>query len=435
MVDNGAWCWFSDPRVLYSQSKDRTYVGWVSPTGDIIAKQIDHATGATKTVTVHANLQQDDHCNPGFLEMPDGRVYIFYAHHQASDVVYRWTGTNGDIGTLGGPVGLGVSGIIPGGGTFSYANPVHVPDGNRVMVFFRHNTSRNRWCVAVNENALATNSWAGYPLFDTGAVDSGPYFKAMANGSDAVDLLLTTDHPANAVSDVRYMRFKQEASGAKWQNALSQNVASVPFGVAQTTLVQTGSTVGNTWIWQVSRDAGGNPIALMSAYPGNSTTEHKYRFARWNGTAFVTSEICSAGGPLVTSDPPSRYYSGGICFDGNDWTKVYLSRQDANGWHLEQWSTADNGATWTLAGPLDTPITDGGKYVRPFSPKGYGATAPAVWCFKGAYTTYLNYNAALVSYGAGAAEPPEHTFAEGKVWKREDGVWFAGVTEPETEIA
>lgn len=408
MTSIGAWCWFSDPRAYYSASKNKTYVGWVSPSGDIMARMIDHGTGVDVTVNVHPNLNQDDHANPSFVETPDGRVYIFYAHHQANDVMYRWTGVDGDIRVMSGVTNM----LLPtrnfhvAGAGYSYANPIFVPDGNRMMVFIRQNLAnqQQRWVVAINENGMATNSWSGYALWAASTV-SGPYLKAMRSGENTIDFVFTTGHPFDIVCDVHYARFTVINGAARYENAAGTQITSVPFGPSQATLVQSGVPVGNTWIWQVDRDDTGAPIVLMSTYPENLTTEHKYRFARWNGAAFITSEICSAGGPLVLSDPPSRYYTGGACFDGVDKNKIHLSRQDTIGWHLETWATDDSGETWNLSGVIDDPLVDGGKYLRPFSPQG----KKEVWAFKGPYTTYLNYSGSLSSYPTGDTTQPPPT--------------------------
>lgn len=409
MADIGAWCWFSEPRVLFDAERNRTYTGWVSPTGDIMAKQVNHDTGQEIVVTLHPALDVDDHANPSFMKTPDGRVHIFYAHHQASDVLHRWTGPDGNFSVMAPPTGLGLQSksFHVAGCTYSYANPVYVPAGNRFLVFIRQNLPNNqqRWIVINNEDGGATNTWSGYVLWAASTV-SGPYLKAMCNGIDAVDLVFTTSHPADIVCDVYYARFRIVGGAARYENAAGVQITTVPFGPAQATLVQSGAPVGNAWIWQVDRDASGAPVVVMSTYPSNGTAEHRYRFARWNGTAFVTSEICSAGGPLVVSDIPSRYYSGGICFDGNDRSVVYLSRQNASGWHLERWTTADNGGFWSFDCAIDSPVVDGGKYIRPFSPHGYAGSAPFVWCFKGPYTTYLNYAAELIGYTGPVTPPP-----------------------------
>src|SRR6185436_18199758 len=42
-TDNGAWCWFSDPRAIYFKGRhSRTYGGWVDSSGSIIVGVYDH---------------------------------------------------------------------------------------------------------------------------------------------------------------------------------------------------------------------------------------------------------------------------------------------------------------------------------------------------------------------------------------------------------
>lgn len=396
-MNNGAWCWFSDPRAIYSPSRNRSYVGWVSPTGDIMARQIDHATGQDKTVVVHAALNQDDHANPSFVELPNGRVIIFYAHHQASDILYRWTGPNGDIASLGGPLGVGVGAFSGGTGPFSYANPVFLSQEGRLMLFFRQAyNGRNRWLVAVNMDQLNTNSWGGYSIWDCGGA-RGPYLKVCSNGVNRADLLLSDGHPAyDKPTSIYHLRYLYDGV-SHWQTSAGANLAGVNYAPSQLMQVLSGASVGNSWIWQIAYGPDGHPWALLSTYPGDNRHDHRYRFARFNGASWVTSEICAAGDGLV-DNAAEGYYSAGACFDGNDPTKIYLALQDATGWRVEMWQTWDFGATWASVSVV-SPAALSHKQLRPFSPKGYGANAAGVWWFKGRYTNYLDYDADLKATG------------------------------------
>lgn len=81
LTDDGAWCWFADPRALRhvnaATGSDKTYIGYIDVAGSIQAVQYDHVTQERKQVQVRAGFQQDDHNNPTFLALPDGRVMIF----------------------------------------------------------------------------------------------------------------------------------------------------------------------------------------------------------------------------------------------------------------------------------------------------------------------------------------------------------------------
>ena len=80
--EDGAWCWFTDPRAIYNKGiHDRTYVGYVTSKGDITISFYDHQTEEIKEVVIYPGLQQDDHVNPSLLFLPDGRLMTFFTRH------------------------------------------------------------------------------------------------------------------------------------------------------------------------------------------------------------------------------------------------------------------------------------------------------------------------------------------------------------------
>ena len=45
VTENGAWCWYQDPRAVhYVSAHNRTYVGWVNNFGDVVMYQYDEDT-------------------------------------------------------------------------------------------------------------------------------------------------------------------------------------------------------------------------------------------------------------------------------------------------------------------------------------------------------------------------------------------------------
>lgn len=81
-TENGAWCWFSDPRAIYFEGKyKRTYAGWIDSFGNVIIGYYDHSGREIKTVVLQDNFQIDDHNNPALLFAPDGRLMVFFTKH------------------------------------------------------------------------------------------------------------------------------------------------------------------------------------------------------------------------------------------------------------------------------------------------------------------------------------------------------------------
>ena len=82
VADEGAWCWFADPRALHYENEggtiNATYIGYIDVHGNVKATQYDWKHHRKTDVLVRSFFQPDDHNNPTFLVLPDERVMIFY---------------------------------------------------------------------------------------------------------------------------------------------------------------------------------------------------------------------------------------------------------------------------------------------------------------------------------------------------------------------
>jgi hypothetical protein len=97
---NGAWSWFADPRAVYHQGLHRrTFVGWVTSSGDVQVGSYDHDTGVRVVATVKARFQVDDHANPSLLVRPDGHLLIFWSGHGGGTMYSRRSAQPEEIGS------------------------------------------------------------------------------------------------------------------------------------------------------------------------------------------------------------------------------------------------------------------------------------------------------------------------------------------------
>ena len=92
LADEGAWCWFADPRALHYENASGTinssYVGYIDVHGAVKAVQYDFLKGRRSEVLIRSYFQPDDHNNPTFLVLPDERVMIFYSRHTDEPCFY-----------------------------------------------------------------------------------------------------------------------------------------------------------------------------------------------------------------------------------------------------------------------------------------------------------------------------------------------------------
>lgn len=76
ITDDGAWCWFSDPRAVYVGN--RLIGGYVDKEGSIWAFSYDVTTDEKQYFKLYDKLDYDDHANPSFLKLADGRIVSFF---------------------------------------------------------------------------------------------------------------------------------------------------------------------------------------------------------------------------------------------------------------------------------------------------------------------------------------------------------------------
>src|SRR6185437_9987215 len=96
--DNGAWCWFQDPRVTYDSANQTLLVCSVAASdgkeGDQRGGDIDlvsfHLKDGSKDrfVLHHALLPQDDHNTSALLIRPDGKYLVMYSRHNQDSFSY-----------------------------------------------------------------------------------------------------------------------------------------------------------------------------------------------------------------------------------------------------------------------------------------------------------------------------------------------------------
>ena len=106
VAEEGAWCWFADPRALHYENQDgtinATYIGYIDVHGNVKATQYDWVKHRKTDVLIRSYFQPDDHNNPTFLVLPDERVMIFYTRHTDEPCIwYRISQKPGDITALG----------------------------------------------------------------------------------------------------------------------------------------------------------------------------------------------------------------------------------------------------------------------------------------------------------------------------------------------
>lgn len=398
LTDDGAWCWFADPRAVYHEgTKQRTYLGWVTSGGDIVVAHHDHATGRTESAVLHEKLDKDDHANPALLVREDGRIDAYYTRH-AGRKMYVRTSVRPEDATAWGPE----RSFQPNTGkwgrnNYCYPNPARLDsEGGRRYLFWRG----DHWkpTLSTSKDGDTWSSGRIVLMREGAGAGNRPYVKMDTDGVSRIHLAFTDGHPRNEPANSIYYAGYREGAFRRASGSPITKLDALPFRPRQADIVYDGRKTGTrAWIWDVAGDSRGRPVIVYARLPAE--TDHRYHYARWTGTGWSDHELCAAGGWFPMTPDGKResepHYSGGVVLDHDDPSVVYLSRKVDGVFEIERWSTKDLGRTWTRE-----PVTSGSKHhnVRPVVIRGHATRQGfrVAWMeLSGGYEHYTRFRTSI----------------------------------------
>jgi hypothetical protein len=389
LAPNAAWSWFGDPRaVRYQGVRSCTYAGWVTAEGDVVVAQFDHDTGEITSSVVAEQLQRDDHAAPTLLVRPDGRIMAFYSGHRGRWLRYRISKEPEDVSSWGDE--HAAAGHTSGVWGYTYPCSFLLSgEADRRYLFWRGRDYLPM--MSTSENGM---SWSS-PIAIVRGEGEQPYVKYASDGVAAIHIAFTDDHPGNdETNNIYYARYEGGALH-RADGSVIAAVDSLPISPSDADLVYDAAKHGaRAWLWDVACDELGRPVIAYAVFP--SEEDHRYRYARWNGSSWIDGELTPAGARFPLVEPYHNYfepyYSGGMALDHSDPSVVYVSRPVSGVFEIERWVTPDEGITWSHSA-----VTAGSKAnnVRPVAPVGHADGGPEVIWMHGLYVNYVDYNTDL----------------------------------------
>ncbi|MBV9167372.1 MAG: BNR-4 repeat-containing protein [Solirubrobacterales bacterium] len=374
----GAWSWFGDPRAVYVSGQYREiFVGWLGWSGGVTVGAYDPRFGVLEEHVV-GYMFHDDHSAPSIFVEPDKRLTVFWSAHNGSAMYYRSTLRPEDISAWG-PL-QHVPRNVAGDFGFTYPNPILLPsENNKLYLFWRG----GNWSEDFATRRL-DGLWS--PAHELISVPGQrPYVKVDSNGRDQIALAFTDGHPRNVLSSIYYASYR---SGSLWSASGRQiaRIADGPIAPWQADLIYNAQATGvPAWVWDVAIDTHGRPVIVYATFP--SYQRHDYWYADWTGSHWL-SHFMTAGGGTISPGGIEYEYSGGITLDHNDPATVYLSRQVADGFEIERWTTPDHGTHWHAS--VVVPAA-GSENVRPVVPRGWDRGPMHLLWLHGDYGSYSQY--------------------------------------------
>ena len=395
LSDDAGWCWFADPRAVYRAG--RLYTGWVDSRGSVVVGALDVTTGHVQRHVLHEELERDDHDNPTFAFRADGRLMIFYSRHTKDDMYIVDAVDPGDLAARA-PARLialnsreaNAHAYTGGYDRYTYPSPYRLEDeGGRLYLFWRGLDNKPNMAFSDDEGATWTPGRIVIFPRKTYA-NQRPYTKYHSTGRDRIHVAFTDGHPRNEPTNSIYYACYRHGAFRRADGSTIKSVAELPFDAREADVVYDARKTGvKAWVWEVAEDPDGNPVIVYVRFPTDE--DHRYHYARWDGSRWRDYELVSAGRWFPQTPPGEQErepnYSPGIALDRQDPSIVYLSRRVDGVLEIERWQTLDGGVTWTR-----TPVTAGSKYdnVRPYVVNGEG-TSYLLWLNVRRYRHYTDY--------------------------------------------
>jgi hypothetical protein len=434
--DDGSWCWFQDERAIVVG--DTLLLGTVAAGRRDLARRgaaeatgVDLKTGAITRARLSATPVEregryDEHDAPAFALRGDGRLLAVWAGHGFDNrILSRVSKRPGD------PSAWSDERVFVPSQTsrISYSNLQRLAaERGRIYDFFRGLDDRFKPSVAWSDDEGESWTSGGVVIDVPAAFKHRPYVKYASDGEGTIHLAYTEGHPRdfdNSLYHVVYRAGQLRRSDGTAIRSLAQGL----HDPAEGTRVFAGNPANVAWVADLELDAAKRPFVAYSVQkdsaglpPGQGGADHRYRLARWTGSAWEDGEIAFAGSRLYAGEDD---YTGGVALVPGDPTIAFIStnadpstgeplRSAADGkrhWELFRGTSAGGAWRWE---PVTRDSTS--DNLRPVVPRAQGRAPILLWV-RGSYRAYTDYDLEVVGFfmqGGAAPHPPDPPLRSGE---------------------
>ena len=393
--EDGAWCWFSDPRAIYVHGDQPGILsGWVKTDGTIESGLLNTSESVLQYQSLYNRLEEDDHDNPVFVELLANNFISFFTKHGDGDLyIARSNPTNASIflptDTINPITGTELEKYPRN--TLTYANPFYLGGEKRLYCFGRWTGFKPNMIWSDDEGKTFSDAkvFITNTPFDPG---NRPYVKYYSDGKDRIHITFTDGHPRN--EDLNAVYYAYYEKGAFWKADGSKicNLDEAPFEPKDATLVyEPTEQTGRSWIYDIASNAAGDVVILYTRYP--SEEEHIYHYAKFDGEKWIDIEITNAGKwfprTLAEATEKEPHYSGGLTINPQNLHEIFVSEEVESVFEIIQYRLQE-GNMWSKQ-----PITKNSRRdnVRPFFPRNMrpGDRPTLLWMENEIYVHYTAY--------------------------------------------
>jgi hypothetical protein len=408
---DGGWSWFEGPRAIVFG--DHLLVGTVANgardperAGDVEAVDYDLSTEYGRTIELHHQLQRDDHASPGLLMRPDGRYLAVYASHDQEDRFYYRVSQPADSTSWSAERSFTPSGTT----RITYSNLYQLAaENDRIYDFYRGLDGTSKPSYAFSDDLGET--WkSGHVLVSIPeSPNQRPYVRYASNDVDTVHMVYTEDHPRDYDNSLYHIYYRSGTLHASDGTAIAPLSVGLDRPELGTRIFQ-GDPDHVAWPADVALDAEAGPVVAFSVQvgsaglpPAQGGEDHRYWYARWDGSAWAAHEMAFAGTRLYSGEDD---YTGLVAIDPSDTNVVVISTNanpetgeplvsDADNrrhYEIYEGRTEDAGASWSWKHITRNSTVDN---LRPIVPKS-DAIRTVLW-LRGLYRDFTDYDLQVVA--------------------------------------
>lgn len=395
LTDDGAWCWFSDPRAVYHHGqREQIYFGTINRRGDVLIHSRDMNSGETESFVLHDSLEIDDHNVPAILILPDGKLLVFYNEHNGN-VFMRKSVRAEDVGAWE------EERIIceeTEEYLYTYVNPVRLAEENgRIYLIGRKvgpTRSFEHWWSYFKYSDDDGETWSeDIILLDNEGRKNPPYLKVATDHRSRIDFLFTDGHPKIGPDVSVYHMYYQKDAFYQTNGAPVARRDQLPIAIQSVNKVYDAApSQVRAWIWDIALKDGA-PVITYARYP--SEDDHIYHYAYWENDRWVDHRLVNSGSMITVLQQGDMvreaHYSGGVVLDHSDPAQVYLSREVNGKFEIERRQLSADGH-WSAELITEGSAKDNIRpYVADQSPPGQTLL---FWMY-GVYRHYTRYDTAI----------------------------------------
>lgn len=355
------------PIAVYSPEVNKTFFTYGGTIKNqryllIMASYYDHATGQVPRPTVVHDKQgvNDPHDNGSLCIDGDGYVWIFVSGRATSRPGFKYRSKQ--------PFSVAEFELIQQV-QITYPQPWFVPGKGFLHLFTKYTAGRELyWETSTNGvNWSAHQKLAGI----------GGHYQVSSRHGEKVGTFFNR-HPGGNVdrrTDLYYMQTTD--MGATWTT-----VDGAPLTVPLTTtnnparVIDYASQNKLMYTCDLNFDTNGNPVLLYIVsnghQPGPDNAPRVWTITRWDGTQWITSEVCQSD---------HNYDMGSLYIRPDRWLIIGPTQVGPQVWQtggeMALWSSEDLGQTWTMV----RQITTNSIYNHTYARRPLNATDPffALW--------------------------------------------------------